>query len=415
MSVRERMRTSEIIAIAWRYTFTFGRGHLSVFMSGLSVAGLVLATAILLTVLSVMNGFEREMRDRILALVPHLTVSLPARQSNIDTLISELERVPGVERAQAFVSFNGMVLRGTRVTAISGLGLESWPDLPAGLELPGFPKGQGELILGDSVAQRLAVSEGDALTVLATGADSYRAAGIRSERFTVSSIVDTGTELDEALVLMQIEPAAKLADLGLQSASEATRVSGLQIRIADPFAVDRYAERVRSLLPPGAYMLTWRATHGNLHAAIQLSRDLVILLLTSIIGIAAFNVVSALVLIVVDQTRAIAILKTLGATAGNIASVFIVQGALIGVTGAVIGLTLGAVLARFLPEFVGFIEESLGFRFLNTDVYPVSFIPVDLRGSDMLLIGVVAVAACVLAALYPAVRGARLEPARVLS
>ena len=161
-------------------------------------------------------------------------------------------------------------------------------------------------------------------------------------------------------------------------------------------------------------MLSWRATHGNLYTAIQLSRDLVVLLLASIIGIAAFNVISALVLIVMDQADAIAILKTLGARSWDIAAVFVLQGAFIGIAGAGIGLSLGALISNFLPSLVSAVEKALGFQFLNTDVYPVSFIPVDLRTEDVLLIALVAVFACVLAALYPALRAARLAPAKVL-
>ena len=155
-------------------------------------------------------------------------------------------------------------------------------------------------------------------------------------------------------------------------------------------------------------------THGNLYAAIQLSRDLVVILLTSIIGVAAFNVVSALVLIVIDQRGSIAILRTLGATPGAMARLFVAQGLIIGVIGSAAGCALGVLLCRALPWLVATLEDRLGFRFLSTDVYPVSFIPVDLRAGDALLIAAIAVLMCVLAALYPALRAARLAPATVL-
>ncbi|MEO0435325.1 MAG: FtsX-like permease family protein [Pseudomonadota bacterium] len=411
------MRWRDIARIALRYTFSFGQGHLSVFMSSLSVWGLVLATAVLLTVLSVMNGFEREMRDRILALVPHMTISLPRRQDSADELAKALGQEPGISSVEPFVRFDGMVLRGGRVTAISGLGLSRWPAFPGSLSLGEFPQQGRELILGDSVAERLRVKEGDFLTILASSTNSYRAGSINSERFRVLKVIDTGTELDEALALMSLTSAANLSGLLLESGQAGQGkilFSGLQVRVDDPFNVEDYRDVVRSILPPGAFMLSWRATHGNLYTAIQLSRDLVVLLLASIIGIAAFNVISALVLIVMDQADAIAILKTLGARSWDIAAVFVLQGAFIGMAGAGIGLALGALISKFLPSLVAAVEKALGFQFLNTDVYPVSFIPVDLRSADVALIAFVAVFACVLAAVYPALRAARLAPAAVL-
>ncbi|MEM6543804.1 MAG: FtsX-like permease family protein [Pseudomonadota bacterium] len=437
------MRARDLIRMALRYTFSFGQGHLSVFMSSLSVWGLVLATAVLLTVLSVMNGFEREMRDRILALVPHMTISLPRQQDDAQQVAKILNEEPGIVSVEPFVRFDGMVLRGGRVTAISGLGLNQWPALPGSVTLGAFPEQGQELVLGDSVAERLRVKEGDFLTILASSTNSYRAGSINSERFRVMKVVDTGTELDEALALMSLTSAAKLSGLlvaadryeagagtekttekrtekragigaGTGAGQDEILISGLQIRVSDPFNVEAYRDSVRRTLPPGAFMLSWRATHGNLYTAIQLSRDLVVLLLASIIGIAAFNVISALVLIVMDQADAIAILKTLGARSWDIAAVFVLQGAFIGIAGAGIGLMLGALISKFLPSLVSAVEKALGFQFLNTDVYPVSFIPVDLRTEDVLLIALVAVFACVLAALYPALRAARLAPAKVL-
>ena len=171
---------------------------------------------------------------------------------------------------------------------------------------------------------------------------------------------------------------------------------------------------LRRVLPPGSYATSWRSTHGNLYAAIQLSRDLVVLLLASVIGVAAFNVVSALVLIVIDQRAAIAILRTLGATPGAMATLFLFQGLLIGLLGSVLGCALGTALSRSLPALVARLEAVLGRPFLTTDVYPISFIPVDLRAADALLIGAVAVGMCLLAALYPALRAARVQPAQVL-
>jgi lipoprotein-releasing system permease protein len=398
----------EVIRIALRYTLAFGRGHLSVFMASVSMVGLVLGTGLLLTVLSVMNGFEREMRERILALVPHVTIHTPADGGREYGLREQLAELPELDSLQAFVSFDGMALRGNAVTAISGLGLESLPAItPALASLPALATLQG-VALGDSVAERLGLSVGDSVTIIVPPANAGPDKPIATERLSVAAIIDTGTEFDESLALMSLSRAAVLAGLG------ADGITGYQLRYRDPFRVDLLLPQLRRELTPGSYATTWRMTHGNLYAAIQLSRDLVVLLLASIIGVAAFNVVSALVLIVIDQQGAIAIMRTLGATPGNMASVFIAQGLIIGVIGASIGCALGAGLCQILPNVVARLEQALQFHFLNTDVYPVSFIPVDLRAGDVALILAVAVLMCVLAALYPALRAARLAPATVL-
>lgn len=397
----------ETLRIALRYTLAFGRGHLSVFMAGVSITGLILGTALLLTVLSVMNGFEREMRERILALVPHVTVHTPANFANDDEFIGRLQSLPRVTAVSPFVSFDGMAIRGRDVVAISGLGLESIAQVtPAMARLPSLGELSG-VVLGDSVAQRLGVEAGDSITIIVPPRGRDRRTDIATERLKVVSLVDTGTELDESLALMSLSQASALAGLG-------GGISGLQLRYVDPFEVDLLLPQLRRELLPGSYATTWRMTHGNLYAAIQLSRDLVVLLLTSIIGVAAFNVVSALVLIVIDQRGAIAIMRTLGATPGNMASIFIAQGLIIGVIGSAIGCALGAALCGALPSIVAGLERSMQFQFLSTDVYPVSFIPVDLRGADVVLIAAVAIIMCVLAALYPALRAARLQPASVL-
>ena len=263
------------------------------------------------------------------------------------------------------------------------------------------------MALGDSVAERLGASEGDLLTLLVPPSGDFQAGQIRSRRLRLTAIIDTGTELDESLALLPKDTAASIA--GIDGG-----ISGWRLHFIDPFSVDTLLPQLRLLLPPGSYATTWRMTHGNLYAAIQLSRDLVVVLLTSIIGVAAFNVVSALVLIVIDQRGSIAILRTLGATPAAMAWLFVAQGLIIGVIGSAIGCALGVLLCRALPTLVATLEAGLGFRFLSTDVYPVSFIPVDLRAGDALLIAVVAVLMCVLAALYPALRAARLAPAAVL-
>lgn len=401
------MKLFEIIRMAMRYTLSFGRGHLSVFMSSISMAGLILATALLLTVLSVMNGFEREMRDRILDLVPHVTVFTAGDAIDTAQIGRDLVDATGAVRAQSFVSFDAMLVNGSRVTAVQGRGSEAPPGVLAEQLSELWDADEDLIAIGDSVAARIGVEEGDLLTLIVPTGSAYNAQSINTSRVRVAKVVDTGTEVDEALLLTSLSTASRVA--GLKGG-----VTGLELSFADPFDIDSRTQRIRSALPPGAYATTWRMTHGNLYAAIQLSRNLVTLLLASIIGVAAFNVVSALVLIVTDQRKAMAVLRTMGATPGMMGQLFIVQGFAIGVLGSTIGCTLGAALSYVLPSFIAKLESVLEFRFLSTDVYPVSFIPVDLRIEDAAMIMATAVTICVVAALYPALRASRIEPARVL-
>ena len=328
-------------------------------------------------------------------------------------LEARLGDLPGLRSWSPYASFDGMVLRGAEAAPITGIGLA---DLPAPLaeRLPVDTQGASDvttglrgLVLGDSVAARLGAGVGAAVTILVPESGRYRDSAIRTQRLVVEAVVDTGTELDEALALVPLAIAAELA-------GRPRGISGWRLTLDDPFAVDSLLPVLRGSLPPGSYATTWRMTHGNLYAAIQLSRDLVVLLLASIIGVAAFNVVSALVLIVIDQRGSIAILRTLGATPATMAALFVLQGGIIGVIGSVLGCALGILLCRLLPSLVAAIEAAMGQSFLSTDVYPVSFIPVDLRASDALLITLIAIAMCILAALYPALRAARLAPAAVL-
>jgi len=235
-----------------------------------------------------------------------------------------------------------------------------------------------------------------------------QAAPTRFKTVQLSAILNTGTELDQAIALVHLAVASDLA--GLHG-----NVSGFRVTTRQLFAVQRVAVELQDLLPPGFYSTNWMMTHGNLYSAIQLSRDLISILLFSIIGVAAFNVVSSLVLVVLDKQGNIAILRTLGATGADIAWIFVLQGAMIGLVGVVLGSVAGMLGSLAVPGFVGWLEQLLGIRFLNTDVYPVSFLPVDLLVRDVLTVGGIALGMCVIAAIYPARRAAKMAPALILN
>ncbi len=409
------MSFAETLRIALRNTFAFGHGYLSSFLSSLSMLGLVLAVMLLVTVLSVMNGFDKEMRERILSLVPHVTIHAQEPIVDWPELADHVAQHPQVISVRPFVQFDTLLMQGSSIETARGVGLQFSPEVDSPLLAMLSPKDravfytQGDgLLLGKGIAQSLGVRRGDRLTLIVPALlDQSRPAAKEFETVVVSAVLDTGTELDHSAAVVHLPLAARLAGIP-------GRVNGLQITTQDLFGVSNIGWELVSQLPSGYYASNWMMTHGNLYAAIQLSRDLVSILLFSIIAVAAFNVVSSLVLVVFDKRSDIAILRTLGASPGNVALVFVLQGAMIGVVGVALGTVLGVLASLAVPGLVAGLEGLLDIQFLNTDVYPVSFLPVDILPSDILTVATVALLMCVLASIYPALRAARLAPASVL-
>ena len=410
------MNWGERRRLALRYTFAHGQGYLSTFLSSLSMLGLVLAIALLIVVLSVMNGFDREMRERILSLVPHITVYSHQPMADWRSQQQLVLQHPEVVQASPFTQFDALFMRGTDIETAQGIGLDiSGPGSETLLAV--LPQAQRRafrgrsdaLVLGAGIAGRLNARVGETLTLIVPGGGLTGDTGsTRFEALYLAGILETGTELDQGVALLHLDTASSLAGLG-------EAVSGLRLVSSDLFTVSRIGWEVVNKLPVGHYATNWMMTHGNLYAAIQLSRDLVSILLFSIIAVAAFNVVSSLVLVVFDKRDNIAILRTLGASGSDIAWIFVLQGAMIGAVGVVTGSLLGAGLSQLVPGLVAGLERLLDIRFLNTDVYPVSFLPVDLLWKDILVVGAVALLMCLLAAIYPARRAASLAPAAVLN
>ncbi len=406
------MRSAELLRVAARYTLGGRGGYLSSFLSMLSVLGMVLAIALLILVLSVMNGFDREMRENILALVPQLTVKSWGPVDDWQAYADDIDAVPGIRAAAPFVEVQGMLVRDLAIetTLVQGIDLERQQALPglqralAPAALRAFADDPQGLLLGSALAARLAVDVGDSLTLIVPRGSGQSA---RFQPFRLAGIVASGTELDESLAVIHLTQAGVLADTD-------GGVHGFRVAVDDVFAAPRMGWELVNTLPPGFYATDWTQTHGNLYAAIQMSRDLVILLLLSIIAIAAFNVVSSLVLVVVDKRADIAILRAQGARPGDISGIFLRQGLLIAVAGTVLGSALGVLASLGVTDFVAALEGWLGIRFLDTDVYPIGYLPSDLRLRDLLLINGVAVILCFLAALYPARRAAQLPPADAL-
>tara|TARA_R110001592_G_scaffold240929_2_gene501197 strand:- start:16039 stop:17286 length:1248 start_codon:yes stop_codon:yes gene_type:complete len=411
------MKTSDRLRIALRYTFAFGGGHLSTFLSTLSMLGLVLAISLLIVVLSVMNGFDKEMRERILGMVPHVTLHSAIPIEDWPAQAQKILQHPDVIEVTPFTEFDALFMRGSSIETARGVGIDATdPAVVARLfgklteqEVSEFQRDPAGLVLGVGIVERLGVAPGDELTMIVPAAEfgqGSRAAQFESVR--LAAVLETGTELDQVAALVPLAMASRVSGLG-------TAVSGLRVATSDLFDVSRIGWELMNNMPPGYYATNWMMTHGNLYSAIQLSRDLVTVLLFSIIAVAAFNVVSSLVLVVFDKQGNIAILRTLGAAPRDIAMIFVLQGAMIGVVGVGLGAALGALGSLAVPRLVSKLEQVLDINFLSTDVYPVSFLPVDLLLQDVLVVGGVAFTMCVVAAFYPALRASRLAPAMILN
>jgi len=301
-------------------------------------------------------------------------------------------------------------VRGTRVYPARLLGLE-----PAALQRwqavtawSGPMPGSGTVVLGSALAAKLGVKARDPLRlVLPSGGASARGVMPVPVVVRVAGLMHSGTDLDEVLILGEFSSVGALTGEG--------EISGLALRFRDAFAAPEMRWRLSRILPSSQYATDWTASHGNLYAAIRLSRDLVMFLLLSVIAVAAFNVISSLVLVVIDRRRTIAMLRTLGATPADIGWIFLFQGGVIGVVGASLGLLLGWMLALAAPAMASGLESILGVRLLNTDVYPLSFLPVDFRLGDAAAVWCVAVVLCLLAAILPARRASKLSVATVLA
>ena len=392
--------------IALRQTLDPGKG-LSAFLSRIAIVGMALAIAILLTVQSVMNGFDLEMRERILSLVPHVEVTSSDTSTQWHVLAEQLARDPGITKVRYFATADALLMRGQSVTAarLSTIGEESVAHYSR-LVKPALSEwNTDDLILGAALASRLDLAVGDWVTFILP---TETTVGLEPIRVRLSAVLDSKTELDEVLALVHHHTFKPFV--------ESNRVTtGLALQLTDVFAASQMRWQVARQVSPRFHVTDWRRTHGNLYSAIQLSRDLIGLILLIVIFVAAFNVVSALMLVVTDRRKVIAMLAAMGARASDIVTIFFLQGAMIGAVGCALGVCLGAVMAFFAPDLAIGLEQWLDYPLLETDVYPLAFVPVDIRWQDFAMTTAIAMALSVLASIVPALRAASLPVADTLT
>ncbi|MGM8227413.1 lipoprotein-releasing ABC transporter permease subunit [Cellvibrio sp. ARAG 10.3] len=397
-----------------RYGISRRHSQLVSFISSLSIASLVIGVALLVLVMSIMNGFDRELRERILGIMPQATIYQRYGIEEPQPLIDELEAHPQVLAAAPFVQLQGLLAHQKRVSPVNLFGIDPAQEarlssLKEYLPEQGFEQlsqsSQG-ILIGRGIADTLQVEPGDSVSLIIprTGGGNPTP-NIRM--LTVLAIFDSGTEIDHGLALMGLEAASSLSEFP-------GTVTGIRLQVNDLFSAPSVVRQLVNALPPGFYGSDWTRTQGNLYEAIHMSKNLVEMLLFLIIAIAAFNLVSTLIMVVVDKQGDIAILRTLGASTGEIIGIFMVQGGLIGLIGTALGVAVGVLLSLCVTDAVQWLERLLNVRFLESDVYPISYLPSDLQWSDVAQIAVTALIISFFAALYPAWRASRVQPAEAL-
>lgn len=381
--------------------------------------GIALGVMVLITVLSVMNGFERELRERILGTVPHVIVGERAQGvTDWKSLEQQVLQAPDVVAASPYIDSTAMFkssYAGTEYGILQGILPEKETkvsvieDYMISGSLNELVEGEYGVILGAAMARNLGLWRGDKVTVLVVEGSTVSPAGIspRYRRFTIQGIFETKSELDSRVAMIHIADAAKLLRKG-------DKVSALRIRVHDVLNAYMTSNYLRANLGEDFWVSDWNRSQGPLFRAIQMEKTMMFVLLTLIIAVAAFNIVSTMVMVVTDKQADIAILRTLGASPSTILKIFVVQGSINGVVGTIVGVISGVALATNLPAIVKFFEEKFGVSVVPGDVYFIGFLPSELNAVDVTVITAVALLMSVLATLYPAWRGSRTRPAEAL-
>jgi len=405
--------------IGLRYTRAKKRNHFISFISLISLMGITLGMTALITVMSVMNGFQKEVRTRILGVASHVQIASPyGNLSHWQQIADEASKHPAVEAAAPYVSAQGMLSHNQIVQGVMVRGiLPAMEDKVANFshsmvsgKLENLEPGEFGIVIGMELARVLGTFVGDKI-VLISPQGQVTPAGIlpRLKQFTVVGIFEVGHfEYDSGLVLIHMFDAQKLYRM------ENDDVSGVRLKLTDLFQAPKVVQELPALLTIDSYISDWTKQHANYFRAIQIEKRMLSLILALIIAVAAFNIVSTLVMAVTDKESDIAILRTLGASPRSIMKIFIVQGTFIGVFGTMLGVTGGMLLAYNVSEVVAFIESLFNVQFLSREIYYISKIPTDPQMADITSVAVTSFVLSLLATIYPSYRASKVNPAEAL-
>lgn len=400
--------------IGLRYTRARRSNHFISFIALVSMIGLTLGVAVLITVLSVMNGFDRELKTRVLGMIPQATVSSTQILTNWPELVKKVEQHKHVVGAAPFTQLQGMLTAQGQVAGIMVSGIEPEYEKKVSIiqdhmvagSINALKKGEFGIVLGKQMTDSLGLGLNDSITLVLPEATPSPAGVVpRFKRFKIVGIFSIGAEVDSMMGYIALNDASTL--LRLPDGAQ-----GVRLKLDDIFLAPEVADDIVKDLPSNFYASNWTFTHGNLFSAIQMEKAMVSLLLFLIVLVAAFNIVSSLVMVVTDKKSDIAILRTLGASPATITRIFMVQGTIIGVIGTVSGAILGVIFALGISGFIGWLNTAFGLNLF--DAYFINYLPSYLRWQDVVVIVCLSLGLSFLATIYPAFRAAKTQPAEAL-
>ena len=389
------------LLIGLRFSRGRRRGGMVSLISVISTVGIALGVAVLIVGLSAMNGFERELNNRILAVVPHGEIEAVNQPwNNWQEALDKVQKVPGIVAAAPYINFTGLVESGANLRAVQVKGvdpkqeqrLSALPSFVQNHAWDNFKAGEQQVIIGKGIADALKVKLQQPKRV----------------RLHVTGILQLSGQLDHSFAMIPMEDAQQYLDMG-------SSVSGIALKVNDVFNANKLVRDAGEVTNNYVYIKSWIGTYGYMYRDIQMIRAIMYLAMVLVIGVACFNIVSTLVMAVKDKSGDIAVLRTLGAKDGLIRAIFVWYGLLAGLFGSLIGVVIGVVVSLQLTPIINGIEALIGHQFLSGDIYFIDFLPSELHWLDVIYVLVTALVLSLLASWYPARRASNIDPARVLS
>ena len=406
------------LLIGLRFSRGRRRSGMVSLISVISTIGIALGVAVLIVGLSAMNGFERELNNRILAVVPHGEIE-PVNQPwpNWQDALNKVEKVPGIAAAAPYINFTGLVESGVNLRAIQVKGvnprqearLSALPRYVQNGAWANFKAGEQQIIMGKGVADALKVKQGDWISIMIPNSDGEnKLLQPRRVRLQIAGILQLSGQLDHSLAMVPMQDAQQYLDMG-------DSVTGIAIKVNDVFNANKLVRDAGEVTNAYVYIKSWIGTYGYMYRDIQMIRAIMYLAMVLVIGVACFNIVSTLVMAVKDKSSDIAVLRTLGAKDGLIRAIFVWYGLLAGLVGSVSGVVIGVLASWQLTNIIAWIEKLIGHHFLSGDIYFIDFLPSELHIMDVVYVLITALVLSLVASWYPARRASRIDPARVLS
>ncbi len=406
------------LLIALRFSRGRRRGGMVSLISVISTVGIALGVAVLILGLSAMNGFERELNNRILAVVPHGEIEAVEQPfNNWQESITQVEKVPGILAAAPYINFTGLIENGAQLRAVQVKGvdpkqetqLSALPSFVQNNAWATFAPDKKQIILGSGVASGLGVKQGDWVTIMIPNSDpEMKLLQPKRIRLQVTGILQLSGQLDHGLAMLPLSDAQQYLDMGAS-------VTGIALKMNDVFSANKLVKDAGEVTNTYVYIRSWIGTYGYMFRDIQMIRAIMYLAMVLVIGVACFNIVSTLVMAVKDKSSDIAVLRTLGAKDGFIRSIFIWYGLLAGLVGSIAGVVIGVIASLELTTLIKGLEKLIGHSLLSGDIYFIDFLPSELHWLDVVIVLFTALLLSLVASWYPARRASRIDPARVLS